>query len=75
MCQGKPEGAPKNLHEKICAATHGAPCKAAHAIGSLFNMIIGRPPNTIAAAAPTRKIAATAKTPKPDHSEGNSPCC
>jgi hypothetical protein len=42
MCQGKPTGTPQNLHEKICHTTHGIPCRAAHAIGSLFNLILGR---------------------------------
>ena len=44
MCQGRPTGTPQNLHERICHTTQGIPCRAAQAIGSLFNLILGRQP-------------------------------
>ncbi|MEN9493363.1 MAG: hypothetical protein RJA63_3812 [Pseudomonadota bacterium] len=44
MCQVKPGSEPKNLHEIICQATHAVPCRPAHAIGSLINLIRGREP-------------------------------
>lgn len=66
MCQGKPAGEAQNLHEKFCAATHGVPCKAAHAIGSLFNMIIGRTPKHDCCSGPGQQAGCDCQTHKPE---------
>lgn len=55
MCQGKPASEPQNLHEKFCAATHGVPCKAVHALGALFQLILGRTPKTDCCHGPGQK--------------------
>ena len=52
MCQGKPSGEAQNLHEKICHVTHGIPCKTAHAVGNLFNLILGRQPKNDSCSGP-----------------------
>lgn len=45
MCNGTPGAkgqSPATLHEKVCHATHGIPCRMAHAIGDFFKRLLGR---------------------------------
>lgn len=65
MCQGKTDERAQNLHERICATTHGYPCKAVHAIGSFFSLILGREPRQDCCSGPDQKSTCDCKTTPP----------
>ncbi|MDP5238058.1 hypothetical protein Q9Q94_00860 [Uliginosibacterium sp. 31-16] len=65
MCQARTDDSPATLHEKFCRTTHGVPCKAAHAIGSLFSMILGRTPKPDCCSGPGQKAGCDCQSPNP----------
>ncbi|GAB2880880.1 hypothetical protein GCM10027046_06310 [Uliginosibacterium flavum] len=65
MCQKKTAGEEQSLHEKFCQATHGIPCKAVHAVGSLFNLILGRAPSQDCCSGPGQKTNCDCQPPQP----------
>ena len=64
MCQARNDASPSSLHEKLCQATHGIPCKAVHAVGSLFNLILGRVPSQDCCSGPGQKAKCDCQTNK-----------
>lgn len=61
MCQEKPRSEAQSLHEKICQATHGIPCKAVHAVGNVVNVILGREPKKGACTGPGQRTTCDCK--------------